>query len=268
MCSRHSVEPEMVSQQCRWYIKSSFSQTWHWICTRRKEPLYWVISKLRLTNVVEIFHEFSLVTRKQVSEGEVLCQAGHLARKRSKCLALAPLVVRGSQLWSGAWQEMERMGTRGRLSDLKTSQLLCGRRGGNWVWTRKSRQVWSFFFSGFRCCSLASKVQPQGCHFQEVLPATTILWAYELSLQASPSPFPLRLRMNVKGLMQSWSKWVSILVHSPPCSFVNSHKDCPDWILNTQAGFKSGCHHLFSLCLCFLICKMGLVPILWDYSED
>lgn len=56
------------------------------------------------------------MTQEQVSEGEVLCQAGLLAQNGSKCLvALAPFWARGSQLRLGAWQ---RVDTRGRSSDL------------------------------------------------------------------------------------------------------------------------------------------------------
>lgn len=48
-----------------------------------KEPLNQVISKLQLTDVAVIFPECSFMTREQVSEGEVLCPAWHLARDGS-----------------------------------------------------------------------------------------------------------------------------------------------------------------------------------------
>lgn len=41
------------------------------------------MSKLQLTDAAVIFPEFSLMTREQVSEGEVVCQAWHLAQNGS-----------------------------------------------------------------------------------------------------------------------------------------------------------------------------------------
>ena len=75
------------------------------------------------------------MTREPVSEGEVLCHAGHLAQTGSKCLvALAPFWAGGSQLRLGAWQ---RVDTRGRSSDLLIKPhdrfVNPSGTGGNWV---------------------------------------------------------------------------------------------------------------------------------------
>lgn len=86
----------MASQLCRWYIKTSFPQTWYSICARRREPLDTAILEPQLTNVAALSPGFSLLA--------LSCGAWLLAWKTVKHLASAHSEARGSQLRLAAWQ--------------------------------------------------------------------------------------------------------------------------------------------------------------------
>ena len=119
----------------------------------------------------------------------------------------------------------------------------------------------------------APRMPPPGSALCYLSPPS-LLVLISSSFRTSTSCFMLWLPVNVNSLTQSRLNWVSGLAHSPLFSFINSREGCTGWILSSQAGEPApgfqiwappfgGCvaKWFFSLCLCFLICKMAIVIV-------